>query len=476
MENLRTKIQAAAKARLPMVLAVYILCQPLLDALTGLGAEFEHPITVGIVVRSLFMAAAFLYTVLVSDFPGKKRMLAYTGALLAYLALFMGYMFTLGGLSLCLSNMKDVIKTFFFPFVFLFLWSVYKQYGYLVTTRSIALAGGIYASVIPIAVATGTSFVSYGNAGMGFRGWFYAANEVGCIMALTAPFTMQYCVQLLSEISKKTWWKGALAVWALFAVAVSANFLGTKIIFGAIVLYSVAAFVWQVVYLIRERTRARLVQTAAMAGALVMILIFFLNSPLKDYLDNVYFALLENDPEQTLLSWGEEIQRAAKGTWLKDLLNNNETLEHIDQILSRRLLGSCPSVQVYTEGGAVAKLLGIGYANVTAYGREVHFMVEMDPLAVLLRHGIFGMALYYLPYLGFFAWAIVQFFRRPAQRLASLDYCTALYAVLMGFGISAIAGHALVSPAVATFILVTGMQLWAQTQEQNKLPRKTAGR
>ena len=103
-------------------------------------------------------------------------------------------------------------------------------------------------------------------------------------------------------------------------------------------------------------------------------------------------------------------------------------------------------------------------------------MVEMDPLAVLLRHGIFGMALYYLPYLGFFAWAIVQFFCRPAQRLASLDYCTALYAVLMGFGISAIAGHALVSPAVATFILVTGMQLWAQTQEQNKLPRKTAGR
>ena len=65
----------------------------------------------GIVVRSLFMAAAFLYTVLVSDFPGKKRMLAYTGALLAYLALFMGYMFSLGGLSLCVGNVKEVVKT-----------------------------------------------------------------------------------------------------------------------------------------------------------------------------------------------------------------------------------------------------------------------------------------------------------------------------------------------------------------------------
>ena len=41
----------------------------------------------------------------------------------------------------------------------------------------------------------------------------------------------------------------------------------------------------------------------------------------------------------------------------------------------------------------------------------------------------------------------------------------------MGFGISAIAGHALVSPAVATFVLAVSMQLWDQTQEQNKLPK-----
>ena len=73
MENLRTKLQTGAKARLPVILAVYILCQPLLDALTGLGAEFEHPVTVGIVVRALAMAAAFLYAVFISDFPGKKR-------------------------------------------------------------------------------------------------------------------------------------------------------------------------------------------------------------------------------------------------------------------------------------------------------------------------------------------------------------------------------------------------------------------
>ena len=209
-----------------------------------------------------------------------------------------------------------------------------------------------------------------------------------------------------------------------------------------------------------------------MGGMLVVTLgLFLLNSPLLSYLMNIYFPLLDNEPEITLASWGEAIQRAAKGTWLKDLLNSSEALERVDQILSRRLLSSAPAEQVYTEGGLAAKLLGIGYANADAYSREIYFMVEMDPLSMLIRHGIIGFLLYYIPYLGYLGWAVGQFFKRPAQRMSSLPYCTALYCTVVGFGISTIAGHALVAPAVATFILVVGLQLWEQTQEQNRLPQ-----
>ena len=112
MASLRAKIQDASQSWLPQVLAVYILCQPLLDVLTGLAVQSGIPITVGIVVRSLFMGLAFLYAVFISDFPGKKQWMIFIGALIAYLALFMAYMFSLGGLSLCVSNMKDVVKTF----------------------------------------------------------------------------------------------------------------------------------------------------------------------------------------------------------------------------------------------------------------------------------------------------------------------------------------------------------------------------
>lgn len=50
-----------------------------------------------------------------------------------------------------------------------------------------AAAGLGYAGVILLACITGTSFYSY-NAGYGYSGWFYAANDVSIVIMLTAPF------------------------------------------------------------------------------------------------------------------------------------------------------------------------------------------------------------------------------------------------------------------------------------------------
>lgn len=474
MASLRTKIQNSSRTWLPSALAIYILCQPLLDVLTGLAVQAGIPVTVGIVVRSLFMGLAFLYAVLISDFPGKKRWMIFTGALIAYLALFMAYMFSLSGLPLCVENLKDVVKTFFAPFVLFFFWAVYRQFGTLVTVRAIAWAGGLYASVIPISYITSTSFLSYANSGYGVGGWFYAANEVGCILAITGPFTILHCLRVLPTVTRQTWWKGALAVWGLLAVSISANFLGTKIIFGFTTIYCAAAFLWTLWALRREPSRARKIQAIAMgAMLLVTLVIFLINSPLMTYLRDVYFPLLENDPEITTASWNEELRNACRGTWLYEFIESNELMQRIDQILSRRFISASPAVQVYTDGGILAKLLGIGYANVASYSRDVHYMIEMDPLSILIRHGILGFALYYAPYLTFIIWSIVQFFKRPAQRLGNLCCCTALYCTLAGCAISALAGHALVAPAVATFIIIVGMQFWDQIEAQNRLPKPT---
>lgn len=465
--NVRTKIQSFSQDRLALVLGIYILLQPILDVLTAFGAVAGHPVTAGIMVRTLFLALTFLYVLFISQFPGKRLCLIYMGVLLGYLVLFMLYMLSVGGLSLCLRNVQDVVKTFFAPFVLVFLYAVYRQYGCQVSSRALAWSGGIYAGIILLAYLTNTSFVSYGNSGYGYCGWFYAANEISCIISLAAPITIWYCVKHLPTVTRKTWWKGVLILLALVSVAFSATSIGTKIVFATTLLYVLIATVWAVVRWCGERTRGNLLTAVAFGVLCLLIAGMYFRSPLMAYLNNVYIEMWDKDSEMVAISWGEEMQLASKGTWLRELIENNGFVETLDTILSRRLLSSSPSVQVYTEGSLAAKLLGIGYADAAAYSRSVEFMIEIDPLSILVRHGILGFLAYYVPYLASIVYAVVQFFKRPRLRLSSLKYCSYLYVALVGFAISAIAGHGLVSPAVSTFLLVITFSLWVLTQEQN---------
>ena len=468
MSNLRAKIQNFSRERLMLVLSVYIICQPLLDALTAWGVHAGHSITAGVVVRSLFMALGFLYAVFISAFQGKRLSLIYAGALVGYLALFMLHMLAVGGLFLCFQNLAETVKTFFAPFVLIFLYCIYKEYGFSVTTQSVGVAGAIYCSVILVAWLTDTSNTSYVNSGNGYNGWFYAANEIGCIIALAAPFTVYHCVRMAPKITKETWWKGLLIAWCLVAVAFSANFIGTKIVFYFNLLYALAGLVWMLFRLWKDRSVSNLCQTAILLALAVIILGLYPYSARKDYQDNVSDPLSEVSSEDVIARWPSELQDANEGTWLAGLVDSSPVAQKLDQILSRRLYSSAPSVEVFLEGGIGAKLLGIGYADTGAYSRQIHFMIEMDPPAILVRHGIVGFLIYCAPYFAFIVYAVIQFFKHPLQRLSSLSYCTLLYCTLTGFAIAVVAGHALVSPAVSTFVLATGMQLWIRTQEQNR--------
>ena len=476
MTSVRAKIQNFSRERLMLILSVYIICQPLLDILTAMGVKAGFPVTAGVIVRALFMGLCFLYAVFISEFEGKRLPMIYTGALLVYLVLFMLHLLMVGGISLCFANVTEVVKTFFAPFVLVFLYCIYKQYGFSITTQSVGAAGAIYSSVILIAYLTNTSNASYVNSGHGYNGWFYAANEIGCIIALAAPFTVYHCVKMIPGVTRKTWWKGLVIAWCLISVAFSANFIGTKIVFAFNLVYALAALGWMLFQLYKDRSPVRLAQVAALLLLVVLIMGFYQYSALKRYKEDIYDGYGDVPSDEIIHYWPGEIETASEGTRLLELIRENSVAQKLDSVLSRRLTSASPSVEVFLESGIGAKLLGIGYADSDAYSRQIYFMIEMDPPAVFIRHGLVGFVLYCVPYFAFILYAIIQFFKHPLIRLSSLSYCTLLYSTLAGFAIALMAGHALVSPAVATFVLATGMQFWIRTQEQNKsLPQgKTA--
>lgn len=482
------KARSFFRLRLPLILGIYILIQPLLDALTTPTANAGIAISVGVVVRTLFMAFAFLYVLFIAQFKGKKLAVAYLGALVAYLILFMVLMLSLGGLSLCIDNLKELVKVFFVPFVAVFLLAVYREHGHKIPSCSIAWAGGLYAFVILIAYLTGTSGTSY-RSGFGYKGWFYAANEIGCIIAIAAPITIWFCLKQLHSITKKTWWKGILIALALFSVVFAANYIGTKIIFAVVLVYCLAAFVWCLVRAIRDRSRINIVAAIIMGVMVILILLLFLSSPLSGYLQNVYFDLFNRTSEDVSHIWNTPepsvstdptvttepdtppatgLLNSSEGTWLRELIASNAFVQRIDSLLSRRLFTASPAVEAFIEESVWCKLLGIGYADTGAYQREISKAIELDGLSLLIRNGIFGFVLYYIPYVLGILYLIVEFFKRPLKRLASLKYCSYLYAGLIAFAISFIAGHVLGAPAVGTFMLAATVNLFLLTREQNQ--------
>ena len=457
-----------------VILGVFILLQPVFDILTSLGVHAGHTLTVGTVVRPVFMAAAVFYLVFLSRFQEKRQCLMVLGALLLYLLVFLAHLFFQGGLSLCLANIRELVKVYFAPFVALFLFAVYRENGSRVPNWAIAGAGALYAGTILLAFLTGTSGTSYLNSGYGFKGWFYAANEVSDILALTVPVVLCTCLTQLCKCRGKGWWKGGPVALVLVSVVFSTTYLGTKVVFGISLLYCVAAAVWCAVNLVRARTRMHIVGTVLFSALTLSIAVSYFSSPLMSYLENVYVPTVDEDVSHNRPGESDEEEPWDEvfdpdGVLLLELIEHSRVVRTVDSVLSHRLTTAAYSVQEYLESGIGAKLLGIGYANAPGYTHDVEKMIEVDPLALLVRQGVVGFAMYYLPYLGFILYVVVSFFRKPGKRMSSLVYCSYLYPTLVAAGISVVAGHALVTPSVSIFVLAISSNLWIMTREQDAL-------
>ena len=155
-----SRLSPPAGQALPRFLALYVALQPLLDVLTSLATQAEISLTAGTVVRTLFVGFAFLYTVFCGPFPGRKALLSYLGLLTGYLAVFGLWSLVRGGMSACIVNLSEALKTFYFPYTAAFLYAIYRQKRWIVPDWAVAAAGLGYAGVILLACITGTSFTA----------------------------------------------------------------------------------------------------------------------------------------------------------------------------------------------------------------------------------------------------------------------------------------------------------------------------
>ena len=465
---------------LPRFITLYVALQPFLDVITSWATQAEISLTAGTVVRTLFLGFALFYVVFCGPFPGRKALLIYLGLLTGYLAVFGVWSLLAGGLSACLTNVSEALKVFYFPYTAAFLYAVYRQRRWIISDWAVAAAGLGYAGVIVLACITGTSFYSY-NAGYGFSGWFFAANDVSIILLLTAPVIFCLFFHKLAALGHGSPWIWVGMAAGAGALLFSAAFLGTKLVYLGVVLYLAAAVCWFAVRLFQTRRAAT---GRCLAAALLLCAVLWALypvSPLSRYVEDIYVPMSGEDPEayqesltipgvveRDRVQANARIEQAAEGTWLGDLIDTNPAVQKLNWLLSRRLLIIAPSAQEYADGGPLVQLLGLGYAQLPDYQRPVTRLIEMEGAAMLLRHGVVGFLLYYVPFLAVTVALLVPFFRRLKSRMADFTYCCLLFSAMMACGTSLIAGHALAAPSVSLLIAIIYEKLMDRTQIQNR--------
>ena len=459
-----------AHGRVPALLMLYVLVQPLLDAVTSLAAQAKLPLTPGTVVRMLFLAGIFCWLIFCRPYDGKKRVLAGTGLITAYLAVFLAWSLYQGGMSLCANNAAEAMKVFYTLYLVLFLYALWQQRRFLLPMWVVGTCGAGYCGIILIAFLTGTSFASY-NAGFGYSGWFYSANDVSNVILLSAPVVLSLSLERMTGEKKtsRRAWGGMLLV--LLSVVFSAAFLGTKLVYLGVFVYLAAALCWFAVRLLATKDRRFLRGVIAALVLCAVLAALYPISPLNDYMNEVFVPMSGEDEEAMAESLAIEgvkeadraaknaaLEAAAEGTWLGELVKTNPVVGKINWILSRRLLYIAPILQEYLDGGWWIKLMGLGYGQTADYVRDIHQLVEMEPVMLLLRHGAVGLCLGFVPVLAAAVWLLISVLRKWRQCLCSLNCCSMLYSAAAALAACVIVGHVMQSPSVS----IIAVSVWAQ--------------
>lgn len=135
-------------------------------------------------------------------------------------------------------------------------------------------------------------------------------------------------------------------------------------------------------------------------------------------------------------------------------ITTNKLYLFFNRILSNRLEYVKPSIIAFTNGSLGEKLFGIGYVNLANSTHNIEKSIEMDGLAILIRHGILGLVLYLIPLLYFGIKTVLFIIRHLSKFLSSLSLCTYFYSILIGLFLAFVAGHTLVAPAVSIYLVL----------------------
>lgn len=433
------------------VLMIFFLSLPYVDLLTSLSTRFiDFPITIGIVVKGLSLLISLIYVIFYSKCKYRKLSIGYMIGICIFAILYFLTKPDIWQFSSLFTELISAFKYLYFPVMTVCLYNVFCDFN--IETRTIKgivmINCFVYSAMMLIPYFTGTGFLSYEWNFGGTTGWFYAANEIGAILVVVS-----ICIFNLMDNQKK--WKILLAIPIIYAISI----MGTKVSYiGIIAIVLVACLI----FVLNNKTNRYFLPSALLA----ILILCCMSSVSADNMGTL--AGMDTLPPSTEIETEDSVS-AELGDLDDDILLSNveiiranKILSLLNRLTSNRVLFFMENLNYYMDGGLMTALFGLGWAPRTAIEYTYYKqLVEIDILDILLHYGIIGFLVYFAPFIFLIYKFICNVKKVPLEAYAYI------LAVLLGVGISCIAGHVLGAPSVSIYLILL-ILLVVRQAEANK--------
>lgn len=427
------------------ILVVYIIIQAIIDISTGISVRSSDPgLTTGILVRTIFLAGISIYTLIISKKETRNKILIYYLIAVAYFIVSLIVTYIQSGAGALMMHIKGIAKTFYFPVMLISLFAIFKEKNIKLDSKVFVYSLLGYTLTIALAQLLGIAQPSYkSGSGEGTSGLFYAANEIGIIMAILSSYLAIYIIK-----SKKV----ILSLISIVLFTYSALELGTKVALMGLILILFAIILVSIIKLITEKKLQYLIKAIS---SLVLIGVVVLSLGYTSVGKNVEKSYGISFFKITL---GEE----------KIEKNENEKIEKeigATEILSNRNNFLDKNLEKYKDSNIENKFLGLGYVENNNENIEISKTAEMDMFDIILTNGVIGAMIYFMPILILAVIILKDLVMNFKKAIINEDILLLGYGILIAIAISTFAGHALTAPAVSFLIAITTVQLYQKLKE-----------
>lgn len=448
----------------------FILMQPFIDILTSLGMRYlESSITVGVVVRSLFLVVIMLDLFITKDLRERKTVLAYVFVLAVYCVMFLGLTLITPNTGSLFTNIKQLFKVVYFPLTLVYFYQMYKENKITISKELLTNVLFIYMLILFTGYVTGTGFSAYSNRDSGNKGWFFAGNDLTAIISLLIPIAFHTVVSQFSK-EKPLIHKVLIALY-FFLIVFSATHIGTKAIFLSTLAYFLIYGLYHgVKFLIEKKS----IQVRLFGTSFILVLVMLISmkfTPIGESFNVLQFKFTQDTGVKPPIVVEPPVDQEPDSNVFTE--EESQEMEEIVErpayrimnwLLSNRLTKAVPVHVHFMNESSATKAFGIGYFEET--GKiDLSTQVEIDFLSIFYRHGVLGTIILLLP----MACIIIRELRRALKNfsliVSNTELLVLLLIVMYSLAFALITGHVIVSPAVSIYVSLILIYL-AQSQDE----------